>query len=338
MSNICDNGKISCTSGAPTCVDNGPSSAANGSVCGKSAICANGACVPCQAPSITGATSFCGGGSTTLTATAGDSYSWSTGATTQAISVSMPGVYGVTVTSGNCALASAPVTVTSHALPSAAFSWVPAMPNASSPATFTATMGGETDAWAFSNGSPLTSSLSSPSVTWSVYGTYSAQLTVTDPSTGCSSTGSQNVPVCDLLGPPGIGTLSTPDFDMNLHGLMFTALASTKIRQLAFWNQGGGDTITLVGDDGAPAQMAAVPPGSANPFRVNVSWSITAGTTYTLSNGAAGNTNQTFFFGFPTASTNIQVTGSFSEDTMGDPPVAEPGIWEAFTDLRTCPN
>ncbi|HEY2094264.1 MAG TPA: hypothetical protein VGJ81_20540, partial [Thermoanaerobaculia bacterium] len=55
---------------------------------------------PLPAPAITasGPTSFCTGGSVTLTASAAASYAWSNGATTQSITVSASGSYSVTVT------------------------------------------------------------------------------------------------------------------------------------------------------------------------------------------------------------------------------------------------
>lgn len=49
-----------------------------------------------------GPTKFCAGDSVTLTATAADSYKWSTTATTQSITVSTSGVYTVRVTKGVC--------------------------------------------------------------------------------------------------------------------------------------------------------------------------------------------------------------------------------------------
>lgn len=49
-----------------------------------------------------GPTTFCAGDSITLTSTAGDSYKWSNGATTQSITVSTAGVYTVRVTKGVC--------------------------------------------------------------------------------------------------------------------------------------------------------------------------------------------------------------------------------------------
>src|SRR5207248_1414424 len=66
-------------------------------------------------PTITpsGATTFCAGGSVTLTAPVGFTYMWSTGATTQSIVVSASGSYTVTVTDGNtCSATSAATVVT----------------------------------------------------------------------------------------------------------------------------------------------------------------------------------------------------------------------------------
>ncbi len=58
-----------------------------------------------------GPTTLCPGGSVVLTANAGTSYLWSTGATSQAITVSAPGSYTVTVGNGSCTATSAPVAV-----------------------------------------------------------------------------------------------------------------------------------------------------------------------------------------------------------------------------------
>ena len=65
-------------------------------------------------PTITanGPTSFCPGGSVTLSASVGATYLWSTGATTQEITVSAAGSYTVTVTDGTgCSGTSAPTTI-----------------------------------------------------------------------------------------------------------------------------------------------------------------------------------------------------------------------------------
>ncbi len=74
-------------------------------------------------PTITagGPTTFCAGGSVTLTASAGSSYLWSTGATTQSINVTTAGTYTVQVTnaSGCQSAASVGTTVTVNAVPAA---------------------------------------------------------------------------------------------------------------------------------------------------------------------------------------------------------------------------
>mgnify|MGYP000900020298 CR=1 FL=1 len=69
---------------------------------------------------INGVLTICSGSNTTLTATAGTSYQWSTGATTQSVSVGTSNVYTVTVTySGGCtATASVNVTANTNPVPS----------------------------------------------------------------------------------------------------------------------------------------------------------------------------------------------------------------------------
>jgi len=71
-------------------------------------------------PSITagGSTTFCSGGSVVLTSSSATGNVWSTGATTQSITVSTAGTYTVSVTSGGCtSAASAGTTVTVNPTP-----------------------------------------------------------------------------------------------------------------------------------------------------------------------------------------------------------------------------
>ncbi len=71
-------------------------------------------------PTITagGATTFCQGGSVTLTSSVAASYAWSTGATTQSITVSASGSYTVTVANSNgCSATSAATAVTVNPKP-----------------------------------------------------------------------------------------------------------------------------------------------------------------------------------------------------------------------------
>jgi hypothetical protein len=96
------------TAGSPTCTKNG----------NYGVLTVNAAPTT---PTITavGSTTFCSGGSVTLTSSAGTTYLWSTGATTQSISPTTVGSYTVQVTnaSGCQSTASLDTTVTVNALP-----------------------------------------------------------------------------------------------------------------------------------------------------------------------------------------------------------------------------
>jgi hypothetical protein len=70
-----------------------------------------GQCIPTITPS--GPVDLCTGGSVTLTSSAGSTYIWNTGATTQAILVGTKGEYWVTVDDGlGCVETSDTLTVT----------------------------------------------------------------------------------------------------------------------------------------------------------------------------------------------------------------------------------
>ena len=66
-----------------------------------------------------GATTFCQGGSVTLTSSSATGNTWSTGATTQSITVSTAGSYSVSVSNGTCSKTSTTTTVTVNPLPTA---------------------------------------------------------------------------------------------------------------------------------------------------------------------------------------------------------------------------
>ncbi len=85
-----------------------------------------------------------------------------------------------------------PLTCGCNAFPNAVFS----LPSASvnSTVSFAAPQPNATYAWLFQNGSPASSNLANPSVTWSGSGTYAVSLTVTD-SAGCSSSHTDSLTV-----------------------------------------------------------------------------------------------------------------------------------------------
>ena len=134
---------------------------------------------------ITGTNTLCSGQSTTLTASGGGNYLWSTGATTAAITVSPTATttYTVTVSQGSCVnIVSRTVTVTTTPVPNPTA--VPAGICAGQSTTITAS-GGGTYSW--SNGATTSSITVSPASTR----TYS----VTVNNSGCIGTGSITVTV-----------------------------------------------------------------------------------------------------------------------------------------------
>jgi len=135
-------------------------------------------------PSITGNTSICNGNSTTLSTGIYISYNWSTSATTEAISVSTPGSYSVTVTDNNgcTGMASQIVTVNNNPVPNITHN---------GPTTFcqggsVTLMAGSYSTYLWSNGA------TTGSISASAGGTY--MVTVTD-NNGCTGTASIGVTV-----------------------------------------------------------------------------------------------------------------------------------------------
>ena len=83
------------------------------------------ATIELPAPSITpdGTINLCDGASATITSGSAPSYSWSNGATTQAITITTGGNYSVTISNGTCNATSAIVNVTAGTTPTAAFTY-----------------------------------------------------------------------------------------------------------------------------------------------------------------------------------------------------------------------
>ena len=139
--------------------------------------------------SSSGSTNFCQGGSVVLTATAASTYAWSTGATTQAITVSASGNYSVTLTNASGCTSSSPVTVvTANALPTATIT---------AGGTTTFCQGGSVTLTA----SPATSYVwnngaTSASITVSTAGSYTVQVAN---NSGCTATSAATTVVVNAL-------------------------------------------------------------------------------------------------------------------------------------------
>lgn len=152
----------------------------NGCTAVSNTITTNVSNAPTPTISANGATTFCDGDTVTLSATAGDTYTWSNNATTQSIKVTTSGTYSVSVTNANACNGvgtSNSIVVTVTPQPEAGFT--SAVQGASNNIAFTNT---STDAtsynWNFGNNQTSTSA--SPVHTYSQNGVYTVTLTATN--------------------------------------------------------------------------------------------------------------------------------------------------------------
>jgi hypothetical protein len=153
--------------------------------------------VPLSTVSASGPLTFCQGGSVSLSAPAGYTYLWSSGATTQSITAFAAGSYSVTVTANGCSSTSAALAVTVNPNP-------PANVVASGPLTFC--QGGSVTlvapsgyAYVWSNGA----------TTQTINAAASGSYTVTVYGNGCSAT-SAPVQVSVVPNPSAAVTASGP--------------------------------------------------------------------------------------------------------------------------------
>lgn len=152
--------------------------------------CYNVACAKPPATASAAPATICAGQSTTLTATGGGTYSWSTGATSPTIVVSPAGttVYTATVTAGGCDSIPPPVTVTVNPLPSASISGNTNICVGQS-TTLTASGGGTYSWW--NNGATTVTITDTPAATTNY------TVTVTS-AAGCTNTAVTTVTVNSL--------------------------------------------------------------------------------------------------------------------------------------------
>jgi hypothetical protein len=185
-----------------------------------------------------GATTFCQGGSVSLSANSGASYLWSNGATTQTISATSSGAYTVTVTNTNgCSTTSLPVAVTVNALPNANI-----LPGANVNVCAGSSVmlsTGSAAAYAWSNGA------TTPTISVSAAGTFTVTLTG---SNGCTATSA----------PTTVSVVSLPTAQITASGatsicqgsnVSLTATTGTGYSYL--WSNGATTQTIAVGASGA---------------------------------------------------------------------------------------
>jgi large repetitive protein len=210
--------------------------------------------LPAAAITAGGPTTFCEGGSVTLTAPQNSSYSWSSGATTRSITIDATGVFSVTVTNANgCSATSTPVVVTENPLPAA-----PVIA-AGGPTTFCA--GGSVTLNAPAGFTYLWSTgATTQSITVSQAGQYSVSVTNAN---GCSSQGS---PVTVTVNPLPVATVTAGGPTTFCAGGSVTLTASAGSSYL--WSNGattqsinatagGSYSVTVTNANGCSATSAA---------------------------------------------------------------------------------
>jgi len=249
-----------------------------------------------------GATTFCQGGSVTLTASNGTSYLWSNGATSKTITVTTSGTYTVTITTtGVGSSTSSPVTVTVNSLPTAAISASGATTFCTgSSVTLTASAG---SSYLWSPGNQTTQS-----ITTSTAGTYNVRVTN---SNGCTKISSNTTVTVNALPTATI----TPSGSLNIP-LGGSVTLTSNSGNSYLWTPGGNTsqskTVTTAGSYtvrvtnssgcsaiSAPAVVtvtsggtASITPSGSTTFCQGGSVSLTAsnGTSYLWSTGATSQT------------------------------------------------
>lgn len=200
--------------------------------------------VPSASITAGGNTTFCQGGSVTLTANTGTSYLWSNGATTQSITVSAGGTYSVQVTTGSCNSTSPSTTVTVNPTPVANVT-------AGGATTFcqglnvvlTASAG---SSWLWSNGA------TTQAITVTNSGNYT--VTVTNGS-GCSATSTATTVTVNPNPPAIVSANGATTFCQGSGSVTLTANAGTSY----LWSNGATtQSITVNGPLGTTNYSVAV--------------------------------------------------------------------------------
>jgi len=305
-----------------------------------------------------GPTTFCTGGSVTLTASpSGGSYLWSTGATTQSITVGSSGNYSVTVTNGaGCSGSSAPVAVTVTPPPSPSIS-------ASGPTTFCAP--GSVTLTASPNGGSYLWSNGATTQSITVFGSGTFSVTVT--LNGCSATsGGTTVtvnpaPIVSISGPSAFcaGSSVTLDAGPGFASYLWSngattqtitdSPAATTTYSVTVTNNAGcsGTASKTVTQNGSPTPaITAAAAVCANSAGNAASVSTVSGATYawTVTNGSITSgqgTNAITYSAGASGNVTIAISvtgGSCSGSSSKSIPIQAPPVVTITGPTTTCPN
>ncbi|MGV3609535.1 MAG: T9SS type A sorting domain-containing protein, partial [Fluviicola sp.] len=266
------------------------------------------------APTITagGPTTFCAGGSVVLTSSAAVGNTWSTGATTQSITVSASGTYTVNLTTLGCTSSNAAQTVTVNPIPSA-----PVI-TAGGPTTFCAG-GSVVLTSSASSGNIWSTTETTQSITVSASGSY----TVTQTLLGCTSAVSTpvNVVVNTIPAVPTITASGPTTFCAGGSVVLTSSSASNN-----FWSNGATTQSITVSNSGtflvqvitngcssgssAPKTVTVNPTPPAPTIVTGTTESICAGSSVTLTSSSTG--GNLWSTGENTQSITVSAAGSYS--------------------------
>ena len=192
---------------------------------------------PLPTPTITtsGATTFCAGGSVTLTCSAGTSYLWSTGAVTQSITVNASGNYSVAMTDANgCVGTTAATAVTVNPLPTPTITASgPVALCTGGSVTLTCTAG---TSYVWSTGAVT------QSITVTVAGTYSVIMTNAN---GCVGTSPSTTVTVDVIPVVSLGP------DQTLCGGQTAILNAGNAGDAYLWSTGANTQTITINTSGA---------------------------------------------------------------------------------------
>ncbi|MEY4969685.1 MAG: hypothetical protein RLZZ261_1456 [Bacteroidota bacterium] len=229
---------------------------------------ANNVACGLAAPAVTGSLTVCQGSSTTLSAPAGFTYLWSTGATTQSINVTTAGTYTVTITDGIGCSNSTTATVVVEARPTVSVSGT-ATVCAGQSVTLTAT-GAATYVW--NNGTTTNTLTLSPTATatYTVIGTNVA---------GCADTATFTVTVD--AAPTMTGTPTITDAGCGLSNGSISGVTVNGTGLTYNWTNNANVSV------GTTANLSNVPAGVYNLTATNATGCSATFGPYSIANPSA---------------------------------------------------